>query len=70
MFSDNESINQIQSLQFKSIISLCLQNPTLSHYTGFQLLDLQACVHDLHRTFSHASKHPQQAIREIYKNCR
>ncbi|KAJ7372008.1 Cyclin-A2 [Desmophyllum pertusum] len=45
-------------------------NPTLSHYTGFQLLDLQACVHDLHRTFSHASKHPQQAIREKYKNCR
>ncbi|XP_068701086.1 G2/mitotic-specific cyclin-A-like isoform X1 [Montipora foliosa] len=45
-------------------------SPTLSHYTGFQLLDLQACLHNLHRTFSHASKHPQQAIREKYRSPR
>lgn len=45
-------------------------NPTLCHYTGFQLLDLQPCLHSLHRTFSHASKHPQQAIREKYKSAR
>lgn len=43
-------------------------NPTLCHYTGFQLIDLQPCLHDLHRTFSHASQHPQQAIREKYKS--
>jgi len=42
-------------------------SPTLSHYTGFQRLDLQACIHDLHRTFSHAPKHPQQAIMDKYK---
>lgn len=43
-------------------------NATLCHYTGFQLLDLQACLHDLHRTFSLAAKNPQQAIREKYKS--
>jgi len=43
-------------------------NPTLCHYTGFQLLDLQACLHDLHHTFSQAPKRQQQAIREKYKS--
>ena len=42
----------------------------MSHYTGFQRLDLQACIHDLHRAFSHAPKHPQQAIRDKYKQSR
>lgn len=49
-------------------IGLPSWNPTLAHYTGFQLLDLQACLHDLHRTFSHAPKQQQQSIREKYKN--
>lgn len=49
-------------------IGLTSWNPTLAHYTGFQLLDLQACVHDLHRAFSHAPKQQQQSIREKYKS--
>lgn len=43
-------------------------NPTLCHYTGFQLLDLQPCLHDLHRTFSLAPKHAQKAVREKYQS--
>lgn len=42
----------------------------MCHYTGFQLLDLQPCLHDLHRTFSLAPKHAQKAVREKYQSAR
>ena len=57
-------------LFFLTLSPRTLQTPTLGHYTGFELYDLQACLHDLHRTFSHAPKHPQQAVREKYRNQR
>ncbi|KXJ28471.1 G2/mitotic-specific cyclin-A [Exaiptasia diaphana] len=43
-------------------------NEKLSSYSGYELHQLQSCIQDLHRAFSHASKHPQKAIRDKYSS--
>ncbi|EDO37884.1 predicted protein [Nematostella vectensis] len=51
-------------------LGLSYWNNTLSHYTGFELHDLQTCIQDLHRSFAYAPNHPQQATREKYRSAK
>ncbi|XP_062513867.1 cyclin-A2-like [Corticium candelabrum] len=50
--------------------SLPAWTPTLVHYSGYATGDVQACLQDLHCTFSHAPRHHQQAIRDKYSQAR
>ncbi len=40
---------------------------SLVESTGYRDADLEECVRHLHKSFSDAPHHPQQAIREKYK---
>eukprot|EP00731_Ephydatia_muelleri_P031178 Em0022g692a len=40
----------------------------LQYYTGYMVCDIGNCLQDLHRTFSMAQQHPQQAVRTKYSS--
>ena len=46
------------------------QPSTLQHYSGYSVMDIGDCLHDLHRTFAMAPVCSQQAIRKKYASQR
>ncbi|XP_013403633.1 G2/mitotic-specific cyclin-A [Lingula anatina] len=57
--------------------AVCLANHTLGHQTwsyhmqqstGYSVKSLELLIHAMHKTFTNAPNHPQQAVREKYKS--
>ena len=46
------------------------QPSTLQHYSGYSVVDIGRCLHDLHKTFAMAPICSQQAIRQKYASQR
>ncbi|XP_043548722.1 cyclin-A1 isoform X2 [Chiloscyllium plagiosum] len=42
--------------------------PALATFTGYSLVDIVPCLHDMHKTFLQAKFQPQQAIKEKYRS--
>ena len=62
-----------QALMASSPLSLPqihTQPSTLQHYSGYSVVDIGRCIHDLHKTFAMAPICSQQAIRQKYASQR
>ena len=53
-----------------SIPQIHTQPSTLQHYSGYSVVDIGGCLHDLHKTFAMAPICSQQAIRQKYASQR
>ena len=53
-----------------SVPQIHTQSSTLQHYSGYSVMDIGDCLHDMHRTFAMAPVCSQQAIRKKYASQR
>ena len=60
----------IKLLWFPLLSPSHTQPSTLQHYSGYSVMDIGDCLHDLHRTFAMAPVCSQQAIRKKYASQR
>jgi cyclin A len=51
-------------------LSLPAWTPALIDYSGYTMVNIQACLEDLQSTFIQAPRHPQQAVQEKYSQAK